>query len=76
MTSDYTPSTDEVRNEYIDTANPSWLDEEIGREFDRWLQHVKAEAWNEGFESGHYVNEEESRDCGCRNNPYKKENNK
>ena len=49
MTSDYTPSTDEVRNEYIDTANPSWLDEEIGREFDRWLRAVKAEAWNEAL---------------------------
>ena len=83
--SDYTPSTDDVRFEYA--MHKSVVNSRISEngqgtklgihfdEFDRWLQTVKAEAWDEGFDSGHYVNDDESRDCDCRNNPYTKENN-
>lgn len=39
--SDYTPTTEEVRNSYA-----SWSD--AYPEFDRWLAEVKAEAWLEG----------------------------
>lgn len=81
--SDYTPSTEDVRARYhlagVSDTTPQFLID-AGRkvcydEFDRWLRAVKAEAWNEGFDSGHYVNDEESRDCDCRHNPYTKENN-
>ena len=41
MMSDYTPTTEEVRNSYA-----SWSD--AYPEFDRWLAEVKAEAWEEG----------------------------
>lgn len=47
--SDYIPDTEEVSNMY---SSPSWvtLAEESERyeEFDRWLDSVKAEAWDEG----------------------------
>jgi len=55
--SDYTPTTEQVRFAYIDRRDfdsqvglgerPG--DEEVGREFDRWLASVKAEAWDEGY---------------------------
>lgn len=37
------------------------------------IRKQKAEAWGEGFDAGHYVNAEESRDCGCGKNPYREE---
>jgi hypothetical protein len=37
------------------------------------IPKVRAEAWDEGFDSGHYVNDQESRDCECRVNPYREE---
>ena len=50
--SDYIPDTEEVSNMY---SSPSWvtLAEESERyeEFDRWLDSVKAEAWDEGYEA-------------------------
>lgn len=74
--SDYTPSTEEVRGRHNANAmleTKTWR--AVDAEFDRWLRAVKAESWDEGFDSGHYVNDDESRDCDCRNNPYTKENN-
>jgi len=51
---EYTPSTEDIEDGY------KWLgwDEEFkphevsSEEFKRWLQKVKAEAWNEGQQSG------------------------
>lgn len=34
-------------------------------------RHIRADAWDEGFDSGHYAADWESRDCGCRDNPYR-----
>lgn len=53
--SDYTPTTEEVRADYI-YANPDgrdYYDEpfDAGPQFDRWLTKVKAEAWYEGYEA-------------------------
>lgn len=70
--SDYTPTTEQVRDLYAlsDPAGKTWQVYEA--EFDRWLQQVKAEAWEEGFADG--VNH----DLGDRenapeiiNNPYR-----
>lgn len=36
-----------------------------------WLRKVKADAFDEGFSQGHYVNDSEDRDCGGRENPYR-----
>ncbi len=42
-----------------------------------WLaehdRQVAERAWDEGFDSGHYVNDQEPRDCDCRVNPYREE---
>lgn len=46
-------------------------EEEASRTFFDWLQKVRAEAFDEGFDQGHYVNDSEDRDCGCRENPYR-----
>ena len=56
--SDYTPTTEEVRDEYSfhcggwcercdRSGDVSYLFHEA--EFDRWLAEVKAQAWEEGF---------------------------
>ena len=51
--SDYTPTTEEVRNavwllKHLDT--PLALPDEAG--FDRWLAEVKAQTWEEGLYAG------------------------
>ena len=48
--SEYTPTTEEVRNALIRSAP---LDEwELrGTQFDRWLADVKAQAWEEGYDT-------------------------
>ena len=53
--SDYTPTTEEIRDEYAlgsfrceceDCRRPR------AERFDRWLASVKAEAWDAGFAAG------------------------
>ena len=50
LVSDYTPTTEEVRESYvlmqrcISYPNPE-------AEFDRWLAEVKAQAWQEGWDT-------------------------
>jgi len=65
--SDYIPDTEEVSNMY---SSPSWvtLAEESERyeEFDRWLDSVKAEAWDEGWNAGASWPQDDT-------NPYRKE---
>ncbi len=46
MMTDYTPTTEEVWRAYI-----NWEYGGAGIEFDRWLAEVKAQAWQEGYES-------------------------
>lgn len=46
--SEYTPTTEEVRNRYLSEVFP-----EDEAEFDRWLMRVKAEAWDEGWDAGY-----------------------
>ena len=48
--SDYTPTTGEMRDAWIEYKCMSEC-EECPKEFDRWLTQVKAEAWQEGYES-------------------------
>ena len=44
--SDYTPTTEEVRNRYLSEVFP-----EDEAEFDRWLSQVKAAVWDEAIEA-------------------------
>jgi hypothetical protein len=76
---DYIPTTEVVQARYhlagVSDKAPQFLID-AGRhvcnaEFDRWLRKVKADAYDEGFDQGHYVNDSEDRDCGCRENPYR-----
>lgn len=71
---DYIPDTEEIRYNY--QYAPSWLTD-IG-EFDRWLNKLKADIWNEGFDAGerdvweHTHGEAgEDWDKDCIPNPYK-----
>jgi hypothetical protein len=45
---EWTPDTDEVREEYIAYGSAP----DRGEAFDRWLAGVKAEAWDEGCNAG------------------------
>ena len=51
---DYTPPTEQVREIYAEIRHESTR---LGlnphrAEFDRWMEQVKAEAWDEGFTDG------------------------
>ena len=52
----YTPSTRRVRAAYVHGVGGStWYEgkaESLQKDFDRWLAEVKAEAWEEGYDSG------------------------
>lgn len=50
--SDYTPSTEEVREMYWECSGEPRRDSGAWAEFDRWFASVKAAAWREGYESG------------------------
>jgi len=53
--SEYTPTTEEIRYRLILGADPFDLnadEREDLEEFGRWLNSVKAEAWDEGHKSG------------------------
>ncbi len=69
--SDYTPTTEQVRAAWAYFRNVSQADmpnPEALASFDRWIAGVREAAWNDGFDSGHYVAD---CDCGCRDNPYR-----
>lgn len=52
--SNYTPSTEEVRDAHQAGVLCMGGDtDEAREEFDRWLNEVKRQAWEEGFRSGH-----------------------
>ena len=80
---DYTPTTERVRSEYARDTNASKKHEVPRAEFDRWLEQVKAEAWEEGHSSsdtswdhiysGHSVPEGELCPECFTGNPYRKE---
>ena len=50
MSAGYTPTTDNVRDEYVQRF-AQWGNAPA-RWFDRWLNKVKAEAWDDGYECG------------------------
>lgn len=50
--SDYTPTTEEVRNAYIEDEFGIPREFHLLPGFDRWLASVKAEAWDEGHHAG------------------------
>lgn len=70
---DYTPTTEQVREEYATRMAPH-LDEARGEAFDRWLKRVQAEAWDEGFADGvnHDIGDWDNAPSII-NNPYRQE---
>lgn len=46
--SDYTPTTEDVRREYAIAREGIEPHDEVVAQFDRWLDEVKAQAWEEG----------------------------
>lgn len=80
MSEPYTPTTEQARRYWRYGAN-AWLDNvardddagpdgSIGAEFDRWLDQVRAEVWDEGHSDGQH-NEHEYRDGRKITNPYR-----
>ena len=63
---EYTPTTEEVRL----AAETTTLDESTlpGGEFDRWLNEIRAEAWDEGYQE---ANSDLWREGGREGNPYR-----
>ena len=74
--SDYTPPTEQVREIYAEIRHESTgLGFDPHRaEFDRWLEQVKAEAWDEGFADGvnHDLGDWDNAPAII-NNPYRQE---
>lgn len=54
MTDHYKVTTEEVRNHYIEIWNPDPMDEEIGKEFDRWLADHDAQVLRDAALSGDF----------------------
>lgn len=50
--SEYTPTTEEVRDSYDYQFTLGMNDISQIAEFDRWLAQVKAQVWDEGFDGG------------------------
>ena len=72
--SDYTPTTEQVREQYSREQPPHiGTVSEKRAEFDRWLDAVKAEAWDEGFDAGERdaFHLDTHPDHTCTPNPYR-----
>ena len=65
--SEYTPTTEEVESICTDETDPLVL---ITEEFERWLNSVKAEAWDEGADF-QFVNSPFLSTLDKGNNPYR-----
>lgn len=57
----YTPTTEQVRGFWASDgkyqpAAKSYDEQESAAEFDRWLNQVRAEAWDEGYDAGRNPN--------------------
>ena len=85
MTSDYTPTTDEVREAWLtaeyEERDWSTSDDDLRAEFDRWLaehdRKVAERAWYEGWDaSERFGYPIDGVDSETYKNPYTKENNK
>jgi hypothetical protein len=73
--SDYTPTTEEVRNQYsgFSTSNSNHTGQVYLNfaEFDRWLEEVKAQVWDEAYTEGYRHG---TCDVEPSDNPYRGEN--
>ncbi len=74
MVNDYTPTTEEVRNQYsgFSTSNSNHTGQVYINlaKFDRWLAEVKAQVWKEAYMTG--VSDVIA-DKGATMNPYRQE---
>ena len=70
LMTDYTPTTEEVRDafsDYNEDVDGGWYEAEA--QFYRWLAEVKAQAWEEGFQGGY----DSAMGVGNIPNPYRQE---
>lgn len=53
----FTPTTSMIRDDYAyyGESSPAGTIEESKAEFDRWLEHIRREAWQQGYEAGQSV---------------------
>jgi len=73
--SHYTPSTEDVRREYVlsladvDAYGNRIAEAEVGQVFDHWLDSVKSAVWDEGYRAGNVDGYFETRE---EKNPYER----
>ena len=71
MTSEYTPTEDEIRSLYVmgrvSLETTAQVLADSPAEFDRFIARIKAEAWDEGYAAGQTDDEFEA------TNPYREE---
>ena len=69
----YTPTTEQMHDVYVRADIAGYKPrKEYEAEFDRWLDQVRAEAWDEGHNAGQH-NEHEYRPRRAMTNPYRQE---
>jgi len=71
---EYTPTTEEVYEAYASGGDGgiASLPDHSRESFDRWLQSVKADAWDEGFDScANWWEIHHHRVFGDENNPFR-----
>ena len=72
----WTPTTKQVREQFTREEPPRiGTVAEKSRAFDRWLEQVKAEAWDEGFDAGERdaFDLDENPNHECIKNPYRRD---
>lgn len=71
--SDYVPTTEAIRQQW-NNAVGSHLKDSRNDEFLRWLNSIKADAWDEGFDAGEldvFQHEQHDWANACIVNPYR-----
>lgn len=77
--SDYTPTTDEVRQSYVTDDHDRHMVLDPSAEFDRWLAAERARIWDEGWDTRVTEDFKQAADRThpiTRANPYRKEENR
>lgn len=75
MTTEYTPSTEEVRELYWAVSGTPRRDSQSWDEFDRWLNEERAKVWDEAIQETYRCGwyQDFSRDDMLGRNPYRKD---
>lgn len=73
MTEEYTPTTEAIRNAWVYSEMFKHIAEIAASGFDRWLNQLKAEAWDEGWEANEAESDPWMHGKRTDGNPYRSE---